>query len=408
MRTFSGKKTAVNISLALMLGISVLLYACGSGSGGSSSGTPGAGVLYITDAPVDTYQQVILTIYGVEFEKQDGTRVSIFNDGMGTTYDVSTLNGILAKLPGASIPSGIYSKVFITIGKEAVLVDAMGVPVTVNSANPTIAANSWTTCQTDKCTIEIAKSVTVVNNQSVILDFDLKNFDYDSVTNMLTAKVTLQEDCSAFKMYFVEKEDDYELKGMITAINANSFDITVTKAEHFKPQSNIVTVTVSNSTNFTCDDDVSKAMCGILLYGHLQTGMTVEIHGQWNGQQMAASLVEVDNDNDLVAGALSCSSGCADPGRSANDYSGLIYQQEIKDISYNYDMTNYMINVAGKDILITLETVVKVEDDVLDTESVICAEDIPATAQDIEVEYSSGKDINGNTVYIAREIEFEL
>ena len=416
MKTLSWKRTAAILFLPLLAGISVLLYACGSGGGGGGTGSsgPGAGILYITDAPVDTYQQVILTIYSVEFGKQDGTSVSIFNDAIGTTYDVSTLNGILAKLPGASIPSGVYSRVLITVGKEAVLVDSLGNPVTQQNTvtllmeNPAIAANAWTTCVADKCTIEIAKSVTVVNNQSVVLDFDLKNFDYDALTHTLTAKVTLQEDCSAFKTYFVVKEDDYELKGVIKSKGANSFDISVIKAEHFNPGSSTVTVTKSNSTIFTCDDDVSKAMCGIKVYDHLQTGMIVKIHGVWNGQTMAASLVEVDNDNDLVKGATSCSSGCADTGRSANDYSGLTLKPETESNAYVFTPADYSITVNGKKVLITLETVVKVENEQQDTESVICAEDIPGNATKIEVDYSSGKDMDGNTVNLARKIEFKF
>lgn len=413
MKTLSWKKMAVIIIPALMLGVSLLLYACGSGGGsgggsdrndGAGSSAAGAGTLYITDAPIDTYQQVILTVYSVEFEKPDGTRVVIFSDAAGITYDVSKLVGILSKLPNASIPAGVYSKVFTTIGSEVVLVDSLGAPV---APNPIVAANAWTTCIADKCTIEIAQSVTVVNNQSVVLDFDLKSFDYDPAANTVTAKLALQESCSASQRYFEEKEDDFELKGTIQTKAAGGFDITVTKAEHFMPDSNMVTVTVSGNTLFTCDGDDSLISCGISAYDDLQAGMTVEIHGQWDGQKMVANEVAVDNDNDIKSsGAASCSSGCTGPDRSATGYTGLTVQKEIKANTFSFDPSGYAISVSGKTLLITKETVIEL--DAGDEESYICPDKIPSSAREMEAEYSQGLDSENNQVFIARKISFEL
>ena len=69
-----------------------------------------------------------------------------------------------------------------------------------------------TSCSEDKCAIEIMGATNVLNNQNVILDFDLKQFTFDTDTNTVTAKVVLDADGSHHKDYAEMKDDDYELK----------------------------------------------------------------------------------------------------------------------------------------------------------------------------------------------------
>jgi Notch-like protein len=294
------QQTSQNKSILMMLlfVLSVLFYACGAGMDDNGVST---GALYITDDLSIDYNQVIVTIYSVEVENAtDGTRLLIFNDELGDTYDLRNLNGILAKLPGASIPPGNYERVIITVGNELILVDDNDVQIT---PSPQFASNTFTSCIDDKCTIEIPEAMDVAAGQKVIADFDLKRFIYDLNTNHVTAKVVIDPDGSNYRDYLEMKEDDYELKGIIKEISTHSFDVILERAKHFMPERNVVTVLVDTRTEYSCDNDDNVEVCQTSSFEDLETGMKVEIDGHWNGFTFEAEKVELDEDNDLDEGS---------------------------------------------------------------------------------------------------------
>ena len=386
----------------LFLILGVALYSCGGGggSGGSSGSTStGKASLYITDDMSDSYQQVLVTLYKVEFEKaSDKTLVTAFEDTQGVTYDLTDLRGVIERL--GSLPQGSYSKVYLTLDDGLILVDNSG-----NELNPTFDdSNAWTTCSAGKCTIEVPGAANVTANQQVILDFDLKQFIYDAATNKVSAKIVLDADGSEHEGYFELKSDDYGLKGIIETIDtgANSLVLRILKAKHFMPDSTSVTVTFDSSTDFDCDNDDGKSTCTISGSADLQVGMKVEVEGVWNGTVFVATKIEVDEDDDIAY------TPCAVPDRNMTDYTALKVQPEIEVTGtdpYTFDPVNYTITVSGKTINITKET--RIKDETSGSDRIICADSIPSTSNKIEVKYFEGQDSSGNPVNIAYKIEFE-
>jgi hypothetical protein len=402
MKTISRQRRGVVI-FAMLLMMAALLYACGSGGGGGSAGTGGvasAGV-YITDDMNRDYQQVIVTIYKIEFERaQDKTLVTAFEDSLGVSYDIHELHGLLEHL--GSLPAGSYSKVLVTVGKQLIITDSNGQQIT---PNPAFEENAWTSCSQETCVIEISGAANIVSQQKVILDFDLKQFRYDPSTNTVRAKIVLDADGSGHDGYQEMKIDDYELKGVVQSVADDSFEISIIKVEHFAPPSNIVTVVVNSDTQYGCDDDDHRSSCPISGLEDIQAGMTLEVKGAWNSgsSTFEAYRIEVDEDDDIAVSA------CTIPDRSISDFSNLIVQpkleQEGNAVSYAVDSGNYSIQIAGRTILITRETVI--EDETSGAEAIICADEIPSSAHEVSVRYYSADYQNMQNQYVAYKISLE-
>ncbi len=347
------------------------------------------------------YDQVIVTIYKVEFvNAADSSAVTVFDDPQGLTYDLSELSGVLDKL--GTLPEGSYSSVLVTVGKELILVDKLGVQVFPDNP-PVFAENAGTACSADgTCVIEISGAANVVSTERVVLDFDLKQFVYDPVANTVTAKVVLDADGSDYENYQEIKDDDYELKGIIQSIATGGFDLTVLKAEGFIPDSNLITVSAGATVLFTCDDDDERAVCSISGISDLLVGMKVEIDGTWNGTEFVATKVEVDGDDDIVAAV------CVLPDRSVTEFTGLTVQPDLEGI-YTFDSGDYSITVSTTvsdvTVLITQET--RIEYETEETDRIICADQIPVSSGNIEVEYYKALDSSGSTVNVAYKIDFE-
>ncbi len=235
-----------------------------------------------------------------------------------------------------------------------------------------------------------------------MLDFDLKQFVYDPVANTVTAKVVLDADGSDYENYQEIKDDDYELKGIIQSIATGGFDLTVLKAEGFIPDSNLITVSAGATVLFTCDDDDERAVCSISGISDLLVGMKVEIDGTWNGTEFVATKVEVDGDDDIVAAV------CVLPDRSVTEFTGLTVQPDLEGI-YTFDSGDYSITVSTTvsdvTVLITQET--RIEYETEETDRIICADQIPVSSGNIEVEYYKALDSSGSTVNVAYKIDFE-
>ncbi len=383
------------IGLVALILTTLILTSCGGGTS-SSSGSHTAS-LFVTDDLSTNYQQVLVTIYKVEFEKSsDGSTITAFDDPQGVTYDLRELSGVMAMLTGSSLEPGSYNRVLITVGRDIVLVDNTGTQIT---PNPQFEENTWTVCSGGQCTVEVPGAVNVIAGGSVILDFDLKQFTYDSVTNTVSAKVVVDADGSKHSKYVKMKDDDYQLKGIIQSTGADSFDLSVVVAKHFSPPSSVITVQVDASTRYECDDDDDTLQCGVSSLTDLQVGMKVEVHGTWDGSVFIASRVEVDEDNDIATIA------CTEPVRSITDYTNLIVQPEIEAPSYTFEQADSSITVNGMKILLTIETSIKLETG--GSDQIVCVDSIPQSANRIEVKYYTGLDLAQNPVNIAYKVEFK-
>ncbi|NOX20703.1 MAG: DUF4382 domain-containing protein [Nitrospirae bacterium] len=390
------------VKLGIVVGVlfllSILLYACG---GGSSSGTSAAS-LYITDDLSTNYSQVYVTIYKIQLEKaSDQSLVTVFEDPAGVTYDMTELRGVLEKI--GSIPPGTYTKIIITVDQQLILVEK----VTGNQITADLSENAWTSCSNGQCDYEIVGAINVIEGQKVIVDFDLKQFVYDPVTNTVTAKIVVDADGSEHSGYYELKSDKYKLKGIIVSIDTanNTFVVQIIKAKHFVPTEPTITVTTTDTTVFTCDDDDDNYLnCNVSSFGDLATGMKVEIYGSYNSStgNFDATKVAVDNDDDIYY------SSCSEPARSILDYTGLSYKTEVEASGadpYTYNPDDHSITVSGSTYLITKETILK--DETSKPERVICVDSMPVAATKIEVKYVQARDADGNTVNIAIKVEFK-
>jgi hypothetical protein len=398
------------VLVCLLLCMALALYSCGSGGGGGSSSGRDSGAttnasLFITDNLTADYQQVIVTVYKVELVKSSsGASLTAFEDALGITYDLRELSGVLETLSLSSIPPGRYNRVNVTVGEELMLVDNNGMQI---NPNPVFdGSGNKTTCSAGKCVIEVTGAVNIISKQNVVLDFDLKQFKINTAVtpNTVTAKIVLDAN-GAYNRYHLLKQDGFKLKGIIDSLDFihNRFDVVVIKAKNFVPPSNIVTVNVDSGTMYGCDDDDNMVSCPVSAFGDLAQGMKVEIRGTWDGttQEFDAVRVELDQDDDIAYTA------CTIPNRSITDFSGLTVQPMIEQTGgavYVFDNSDYSVDVAGKHILITKETVMK--DTTGGSDQHICADQIPSSADEIEVRYYAGVDSLNNSVFVAYKIEF--
>lgn len=387
MKHLSAERIRLVVLVTFLLAVTGLLYSCGGGETTTRTAS-----LYITDDVTDAYDQVIVTVYKVEFvDATDNSTVTAFESAEGLTYDLSELSGVLERI--GTLPEGTYSDVRVTVGEELILVDSSGEVI-----KPTFSENAWTACSNGTCVIDVPGASNVVGTGRVVLDFDLKQFVYDPATNTVTAKVVLDADGSDYDNYLEIKEDDYELKGIVKTIATGGFDLTVLKAD-FIPESNVVTVLAGDTVLFTCDDDDERAACGISSIADLQVGMKVEVDGTWNGTEFVATRVEIDGDDDIAAAV------CDLPDRSVTEFTGLTVQPHVEAAAYTFDPDAYSITVSGVTVLITKET--RIEYEAGGTDQIICADQIPASTGNVEVEYYQAVDASDNTVYVSYKIELE-
>ncbi len=102
------------INLMSAAGLTFLLAACGGGGGGASTGSLSLG---LTDAPVDSADEVVVEFYGVELQPASGARITFdFTDRCALDpascqIDLMTLTGGTSDLilDNETLPSGQYN-----------------------------------------------------------------------------------------------------------------------------------------------------------------------------------------------------------------------------------------------------------------------------------------------------------
>ena len=355
---------------AVVIGLFLLFNSCGGGGGSSAPGGGGGSQsspgLFITDHFNDDFRQVLVTIYKVEFVESGGAVQTVFVDEKGAAYDLRHLSGVLSPL-AAGVPAGSYSAVRITVADRLILVDNSG-----TSFNPTFAQTPSTTCGVGRCVIAIDRPFTVSADHPVVLDFDLKQFTFDQAANTVTASVVLDEDGSGHGGYAEERDDNFELKGVVQTLRADGFDLAVFHAKSFTPPDYTAAVTVNAETAYGCDPDDPLPQCGIASLAEIKTGMVVKMNGLWSNGAFTATEVKVDADGDVNTARLAC----AVPDRSHAAFQPTGTMGSIVSDSYTFNPADFSITVGEKTILIVKETFIRLR--TADTDQVICADAIPA------------------------------
>jgi len=169
-----------------LIALTVLLAACGGGSG-SSNATNGNVSLYVTDNLTQDYTEVWVTLHSVTTTDSNGQTVTLFADttSTGVVQNLRELAGVGSLLNTQSLAAGTYTNFTVTLDNQIKLVDAGGV-ITTATFNTT--GNAQYTL-----TVTGAMTIAAGQNTAVALDFDLANFTYDAATNTVTAVVTYQD-----------------------------------------------------------------------------------------------------------------------------------------------------------------------------------------------------------------------
>jgi hypothetical protein len=369
----------------------------GGNTGGNTGGggfRQSSGSLFITDNLSDTFLQVVVTVYKVEFVETAGTVRTVFTSDPGVTYDLRHLSGVLSPL-STGLPAGSYKEVRITVGEIATLIDNTGPP-----KNPTFAQSESTTCSAGRCIISVTGTFNVVANMPVVLDFDLKQFTFDSVTNTVTAKVVVDPDGSRHDTYVEEQVDGPGAKGMVLTLRPpDGFDLTLFRAVGFTPLPNSqLQVKVNSDTKYICDAHDNLPQCHFASFDDVTGGLTVKVKGTWDGTIFTAAEVAVSAHDDIDFSRLDCTT----PARSNADFTSLVRKDPVAADSYTFNKIDSSITVGDKVILITKETFIKLFAD--SAEQIICADEIPAAAGKVRVGFYEAKDASDKTVFIASKI----
>ncbi|MEY2838000.1 MAG: hypothetical protein RJB60_299, partial [Pseudomonadota bacterium] len=110
----------LNLMIALPLSAAAIatLVACGGGGGGTASSSNGTAVAmstYITDAVSDDYSQVWVGVLKITAVDSTGAEVTLFSADTPQVYNLSSLDSVGQLMAAATIPSGTYRAVKVTL-----------------------------------------------------------------------------------------------------------------------------------------------------------------------------------------------------------------------------------------------------------------------------------------------------
>lgn len=243
--------------------IGIFLFSMGCGGGGSSplpSGGSSVGV-YVTDSPLSTYSQVLVTVLKAELANTDTGASLVLVDATATgglTYDVTDLAGVLTLVNVAQIPPGEYNQVTITLSNSITLVDSSG---NVTTAKFVPTGDTFT------LQVQIQGNITVQPNATgtLILDFDLVQFNYDPSTGLVAATVIVDDSEQGYPGY--GRLD--KLEGKVTSIDASNLRLTIL------PEHSAIPVSIQVTPLTVCPGKGTGSAC----FNSLNIGDEVEAKG---------------------------------------------------------------------------------------------------------------------------------
>ena len=170
---------------------SFLVYNCGGGGGGTVDSTSNSQSLdaYLTDAPIKGNQVDALEVklYKVELcgDNECGQSKVIFENQNGITLDLTKLEGTLHYLGTIQVPNNTYKAVRLEISQQGT-VSYQG-----NVGSFTVQGGQNVNCDGQKCYVLVQGNINPAQNNKLLIDFDLKNFqlDCDTQNNPLTCTI---------------------------------------------------------------------------------------------------------------------------------------------------------------------------------------------------------------------------
>lgn len=283
-------KLRLTVTALLAASLLALVAGCGGGGGGGALG--GLNV-FITDDLSTGYDQIWVTVHQVEVQDTNGGFRTVFTSAEGVPVNLTSLNDGAPKfmfLGNKGVPSGDYTGVRVTMARALTLVptgSATGDACTFD------ASLNFGTDQS-RASFSFASNLALSGNSSVVVDFDLPNWQRSG--NTVTPALKLGDTATLSNLSRHEFEDYH---GTVGSLSGTAPDQTFTLQ---RATGSFQVVTDTNTVIYEEDASGSPA---------LANGQRVEVRGKFDttSNSLIASAIKIedanDNDEDKVVGGTS-------------------------------------------------------------------------------------------------------
>ena len=228
----------------------LILIGCGGGGGGTTTES-GTVALFVTDN-LEDYDHVITTITGVEIlHTGSGASCSILSEAV--TLDIAELSSEFLLLDLTSCATGQFNRIRVEMSStvELTLNEITDEECTFTSYKDNENKPNVLQCNGDTCSMEINGMVNVVvrQNTSLVLDFDLKEFEVENLGEPECTVTMKVEPLNANDIDDKKNKGNKEsIKGVISDLDSTNQTFTLTKNK------NIFTVLYSDVNQEGIDD----------------------------------------------------------------------------------------------------------------------------------------------------------
>ena len=242
---------------------------------------------YITDAPLDEYNSVIVIIKKISAEKKgSGAIVDLFDSSAsaGKLVNLSDLSSVSEYLDTTSLPEGEY-EIYVTLANDVSLVDTSNTQIT----------GRFNTSGDDKV-IKVANDLTVGGAEiDMSIDFDLSRWEIDEDTKVITPVIERKSS---------ERNLDIKVgkKGVITEIIKDTGGSVI--AFNFKGRHQKQPMTVILSTETIYKNDNEEQGSNFSSSSDLEEDQVVSLEGKVaitaDGRVFTASAITLKDSDDIT------------------------------------------------------------------------------------------------------------
>lgn len=258
---------AVCVALAAVL----TAAGCGGGGGGTAGGR-GTLRVFVTDGFREDFSQVWVTLHKIEVGDDRGFH-TVFDDSTGKTINVAALSSSSQMVGSAGVPAGTFTQARVTIEDHMKLVHSGGGGTddtqVDDSTTPTAGGLS-------AVTLPISQSVGSGQSGSLVIDFDLANFE---IRGGKVRPHLRHADDGQFQL----RDKRAELTGTVSNFVAGTgFDLTLANS------SSVHVILTANTAIFTRSNGAA---------GALSSGIPVEVKGAFDTstQTVTADSVKIED-----------------------------------------------------------------------------------------------------------------
>lgn len=247
-----------------------------NGGGGGGGGGAASIRVFATDDPITNYQSVWVTIQKIELIGSGGTQ-TVFSSSTGEVIDLASLNkdgtSLFELLGIASIPSGTYTSVKVTMAETVTLVPKGG-----GATETATFANS----QNGVVVVSFDLNEHLANRDNLILDFDLQHWTVDNGIVTPVIKKGVEDGLSD-----EHRQNTNQFEGTVTNLSGSgtslSFDLRTGNGS--------IHITVTDATSIYNDSGKSNPT--------LQNGTRVHVRGKFDvgTNSVVASSISIQGQN---------------------------------------------------------------------------------------------------------------